>query len=258
MKKKPNLKKIFGRILQNLSKIAQHQAFYLQSQMDINPKSRFYNLNFIEKTGGFYILNDTIKREIISFDTPWDLVRRDMLVLILKDIIVNQIKGDLVELGVYKGYTAKLIHYYAPDRKLFLFDTYEGFDITDLEIEKIRAGHNINSHFKSAGVQAVINYIKPKNENIIPVVGVFPKSIPEDLSDRTFSFVNIDMDLYEPTISALNYFYPKTNKGGYLLIHDYNSWSGAREAVDEFFRGKLESPVPMPDKNGSALIKKIS
>jgi O-methyltransferase len=65
------------------------------------------------------------------------------------------------------------------------------------------------------------------------------------------------MDLYEPTIAALNYFYPKTNNGGYLLIHDYNSWSGAREAVDEFFRGKSESPIPMPDKNGSALVKKL-
>ena len=67
MEKKPNLKKIFGRILQNLSKSAEFQAFYLQSQMDINPKSRFYNLSFIEKIGGFYILNDPIKREIISF-----------------------------------------------------------------------------------------------------------------------------------------------------------------------------------------------
>jgi O-methyltransferase len=257
MEKKPNLKKIFGRILQNLSGTAQHQAFYLQSQMDIHPKSRFYNLSFIEKTGGFYIKNDSIKREIITFNTPWDLVRRDMLILILRDIIINQIKGDLVELGVYKGYTARLIHYYAPDRKLFLFDTYEGFDKKDLEIEKMRTGHNIHSHFKSEGVQAVISYIKPQNNNVIPVVGVFPQSLPEDFNNRTFSFVNIDMDLYEPTIAALNYFYPKTNKGGYLLIHDYNSWSGAREAVDEFFKGKPESPVPMPDKNGSALIKKL-
>jgi hypothetical protein len=257
MGEKPNLKKIFGRLLQNLSKTTEYQAFYLQSQMDIHPKSRFYNLSFIEKTGGFYILNDTIKREIISFDTPWDLVRRDMFILFLKDIIINKIQGDIVELGVYKGYTAKLIHHYVPERKLFLFDTYEGFDKKDLEIEKIRTGHNINSHFKSAGVQAVIEYIKPQNNNIIPVVGVFPQSIPEDFKDKVFSLVHIDMDLYEPTITALNYFYPKTSKGGYILIHDYNSWSGAREAADEFFKEKLESPVPMPDKNGSALIKKL-
>jgi hypothetical protein len=257
MERKPNLKKIFGRILQNLSKTAQKQTFYLQSQMDIHPKSRFYNLSFIEKTGGFYILNDPVEREIITFNTPWDLVRRDMLILILRDIIINHIDGDLAELGVYKGYTAKLIHYYAPDRKLFLFDTYKGFDKKDLEIEKTRTGHNIDSHFKSEGVQAVIEYIKPRNNNVIPVVGVFPKSVPEDFNNKIFSFVNIDMDLYEPTISALNYFYPRTSKGGYLLIHDYNSWSGAREAVDEFFQGKPESPVPMPDKNGSALIKKL-
>jgi O-methyltransferase len=254
---KPNINKIFGRLLQNLSKLTADQAFHLQSQMDIHPKSRHYNLRFIERTGGFYILNDTVRREIISFKTPWDLVRRDMLILILKDILVNQVKGDLVELGVYKGFTARLIHYYVPDRLLFLFDTYGGFDESDLAVEKSRTGHSIHSHFKSASVKDVIRYIKPKNDNVIAVEGIFPGSIPENFSEKIFSFIHIDMDLYEPVLAALNYFYARTSKGGYIVIHDYNTWSGAREAVDEFFRGKAESPVPLPDKNGSALIKKI-
>ncbi len=254
---KPNINKIVGRLLQNLSKITMNQAFYLQSQMDIHPKSRYHNLRIIEKTGGFYILNDSIKREIVSYNTPWDLVRRDMLILILKDILINQIKGDLVELGVYKGFTAKLIHYYVPERMLYLFDTYGGFDKDDLAIEKSRTGHSIQSHFKSAVSRDVINYIKPKNDNVVPVEGVFPGSIPENFSEKIFSFIHIDMDLFEPTLSALNYFYPRTSKGGYMVIHDYNTWGGAHDAVDEFFKGKAESPVPMPDKNGSALIKKI-
>ena len=254
---KPNINKVLGRLLQNLSKLTADQAFYLQSQMDIHPKSRHYNTRFIEKTGGFYLLNDPVKREIVSFNTPWDLVRRDMLILILRDILVNQVMGDLVELGVYKGFTAKLIHYYLPERMLFLFDTYGGFVETDLAIERSRTGHSIQSHFKSAGVKDVISFIKPKNNNVIPVEGVFPGSIPENLGERIFSFIHIDMDLFEPTIAALNYFYPRMSRGGYIVIHDYNTWSGAHEAVDEFFRGKTESPVPMPDKNGSALIKKV-
>ena len=254
---KPNINKITGRILQNLSKLTSDRAFHLQSQMDIHPKSRYYNLRFIEKTGGFFILNDTVKREIVSFSTPWDLVRRDMLILILKDILVNQVMGDLVELGVYKGFTAKLIHFYVPERKLFLFDTYGGFDKDDVNAERIRTGHSIKSHFKSAGAGDVISYIKPKNDNIVPVEGVFPASIPENFSGKKFSFIHIDMDLFEPTLAALDYFYPKISKGGYLIIHDYNTWSGAHDAVDQFFRDKAESPVPMPDKNGSALIKKL-
>src|SRR4030043_391161 len=254
---KPNINKIFGRILQHLSRLTSDQAFHLQSQMDIHPKSRYYNLRNIEKTGGFFILNDTVKREIVSFDTPWDIVRRDMLVLLLKDIIVNQGAGDLAELGVYKGFTAKLIHYYVPERKLFLFDTYRGFDENDLAAETNRTGHSFKSHFKYSGTSDVISYIKPKNDNVVPVEGVFPASIPENFIERRFAFIHIDMDLFEPTLAALDYFYPRISKGGYVVIHDYNTWSGAHEAVNEFFMDKTESPVPIPDKNGSALIKKL-
>ncbi|OFY60117.1 MAG: hypothetical protein A2V50_07240 [Bacteroidetes bacterium RBG_19FT_COMBO_42_10] len=96
-----------------------------------------------------------------------------------------------------------------------------------------------------------------KYNNVIPVEGVFPGSIPENLGERIFSFIHKDMDLFESTIAALNYFYLRMSRGGYIVIHDYNTWSGAHEAVDGFFRGKTESPAPMPDKNGSALLKKV-
>jgi hypothetical protein len=46
------------------------------------------------------------------------------------------------------------------------------------------------------------------------------------------------------------------NTGGYILVHDYNAWIGARKAVDEFFSTRKEIPIPMPDKSGSALIQK--
>jgi hypothetical protein len=45
--------------------------------------------------------------------------------------------------------------------------------------------------------------------------------------------------------------------GGFILAHDFNAWPGSRKAVEEFFRGKPELPVPMPDKSGSVLITKL-
>jgi hypothetical protein len=44
--------------------------------------------------------------------------------------------------------------------------------------------------------------------------------------------------------------------GGIIIVHDYNAWIGARQAVDDFFFDKSEIPVPMPDKSGSVLIVK--
>ena len=57
-----------------------------------------------------------------------DTVRRDMLVLLLRDLIERRVPGDMAELGVYKGLTARLIHHYAPERTLHLYDTFQGFD----------------------------------------------------------------------------------------------------------------------------------
>jgi len=44
--------------------------------------------------------------------------------------------------------------------------------------------------------------------------------------------------------------------GGIIFVHDYNSWDGARHAVDQFFASRPEVPLAMPDKCGSAVIVK--
>jgi hypothetical protein len=46
------------------------------------------------------------------------------------------------------------------------------------------------------------------------------------------------------------------NFPGQFFLHDYNTWPGARKAVDDFFVDKIETPIPMPDKSGSAVILK--
>jgi O-methyltransferase len=50
-------------------------------------------------------------------------------------ILENKIEGSFADLGVYKGDSAKLIHYLAPQRQLHLFDTFKGYDRDDLQIE---------------------------------------------------------------------------------------------------------------------------
>jgi O-methyltransferase len=49
-------------------------------------------------------------------------------------------------------------------------------------------------------------------------------------------FVHIDLDLYEPILGALNYFYPKMVLGGIIVCDDYGSlyWPGAQMAVEQF------------------------
>jgi O-methyltransferase len=226
----------------------------MQGQMDINPKSKWYFNDFVSSTGGFYPKVDDTTRQICDLE-PWDNVRRDMLVLLLRTIAERKVEGDIAELGVYKGYTAKLLHYYMPERKLHLFDTFEGFTDRSVIAEEENTGlARSGSDFADTSLKHVKDYIDQKNSNVLYYKGYFPETIPKDFNELRFAFIHLDADLYEPTMEGLKFFYPRMSQTGMIVIHDYNAWPGARKAVDDFFSDKSELPIPIPDKSGSVLI----
>jgi hypothetical protein len=126
-------------------------------------------------------------------------------------VYARKIPGNCVEGGVFEGYFAKRINAAFPDRTLYLFDTFEGFDKRDIEKETgfvaTRAG--------GFNIQAVPEKIKsqmPNPEQIIVAKGYFPETAKG--IDDTFVFVNLDFDLYAPTLSGLELFYPRLVGGG--------------------------------------------
>ena len=232
-------------------------GFYCQGRMDIDPRSWWFNPKFVGDTGGFFVAGDPAKRAINTLE-PWDSVRRDMIIMLLRDLVERKVEGDLAELGVFRGSTARLIHHYLPERKFYLFDTFAGFAERDVQIEAAQTGRSTkSSEFALTTLDLARRNVAQQNENVQFFPGYFPESAPAFLKDRTFAFVNLDADLYEPTFAGLNFFYERMVPGGYILVHDYSSWPGARKAVQEFFKDKPETPVPMPDKSGSALISKM-
>ena len=52
------------------------------------------------------------------------------------------------------------------------------------------------------------------------------------------SLLHLDLDVYEPTFIALEYFYEKVTPGGIILIDDYKHIRGATLAVNDFFKNK--------------------
>jgi O-methyltransferase len=64
---------------------------------------------------------------------------------------------------------------------------------------------------------------------------------------------------YKPFKAGLEFFYPRLVDGGFLVMHDYGSlwWDGTEKAIDEFFADKPESVIPIPDRAGTAAIRKI-
>ena len=242
--------------LQRATALFAGTSFRLEGQMDINPLSRWHDPAFTDQFGGFQLPGGE-PRTIVDID-PCDSVRRDMLVLLLRNLIERNISGDMAELGVYKGQTAKLIHRYAPEKVLHLYDTFQGFDGRDVAYEATVDDRTTpRGHFSDTSVEAVLRYIAPSNGNVHIHQGFFPDTILESENDLRYCFVHLDADLYAPIIGGLRYFYPRLERGGFILVHDFNAWPGARQAVTEFCTGVPEIPIPMPDKSGSALIQKI-
>ena len=149
-------------------------------------------------------------------------------------------RGDVVECGVYKGGTAKILAELVPDRPLHLFDTFAGMPETDPSRDLHKPGD-----FADTTLESVRAYLSG-HTNVNCVAGMIPQSLAV-VHDRKFSFVHIDLDIYSSIKAACEFFYPRLEPGGILLFDDYGypSCPGARAAVDEFFADKPETAIAM-------------
>lgn len=133
-----------------------------------------------------------------------------------REIYDRNIRGEAAEAGVYQGEFARYINQFFYDRKLYLFDTFEGFSEKDIKVESQNGYTRRNSgYFGDTSVDFVMSKMKIK-DNIIVKKGYFPDTT-EGVADR-FCFVSLDMDLYQPIKAGLEYFYPRLNWGG-VYIH---------------------------------------
>jgi Macrocin-O-methyltransferase (TylF) len=183
-----------------------------------------------------------------------DLPRLYAIVFNIKQVLAENIAGDIAELGVYRGNSAAFLAHFAraSGRKLFLFDTFEGFDRRDLA--GIDAPKSVE--FADTSLDQVRNLVGA--ESVTFVQGRFPMSIPAGLHAHKFCIVHIDCDLYEPAKAGLEFFYPLLSPGGLMILHDYANphWRGIRRALDEYCQGIGERPVIFGDKAGTAMIRK--
>ena len=184
-----------------------------------------------------------------------DYIRLATLELIADEIKSKNISGAVAELGVYKGKFARYINKYFPERDLYLFDTFEGFDKADINTEVEKGFSDGNQDFSNTSVEQVLKLMPFPGKCIIKK-GFFPETA-KGLKEE-YVFVSIDTDLYDPIYNGLNYFYPLLKKGGYIFIHDYNNdgYKGAKKAVGRFCKENDINIMPLPDSAGTAVICK--
>lgn len=213
------------------------------------------------------VIQDYLDFTAKHYDPALDAVRAVSLIeAVLK---ANDLSGDLAECGVYQGSSAKIIRHFAvPDKKLYLFDTFTGFTADDRQIEMRKGlrrdpgeGHIKTSlEFAKERVFSDMNGRKCEfNDNsVVFCVGSVHNTL-ETVTNARFSFVHLDMDLYEPTRFALEFFIPRIVSNGILLLHDYavdkSGYCGVYQATMDVDLSGMFGPLPFGDQS-TALFQK--
>lgn len=189
-----------------------------------------------------------------------DYVRSRTLELIAEMIERDNIDGSLAEVGVYKGHFSGQMNALLPSRKLYLFDTFEGFDESDKKRDNesgfISGCDFVDKAFKDTNIDLVLSKMITPDMCVVKK-GYFPESA--DNIEDTFALVSLDCDLYEPMYAGLEYFYPRLAKGGFMMLHEYNcpGFRGVKPAVADYEKKYGQIPkIPIADWAGTLVITK--
>jgi O-methyltransferase len=168
--------------------------------------------------------------------TPDRLANLALLAQRLED---EQIPGDVVECGVYKGGTAALLartatHSRLP-RTLWLFDVFSGMPPASAADGPEAPSWVGNLASSPRRVERLLRRSGADLSRVRIVPGLFQQTFPS-VRIPQIALLNIDADWYESVKLCLAAFYDSVVPRGFLSFDDYNAWPGCRLAVDEFFR----------------------
>ena len=206
--------------------------------------SRLYTPYFFSEYGRLYLRDKQFIKEYEKLADPFNFKSLDRKYFLSQLVKLSRlVDGDTAECGVYKGASSYFIckAIASTSKRHHTFDSFAGLSKPGLD-----DGEYWGKGMLSVSLDEVKNNLKDFTR-----IEYHPGWIPEkfhEVSKGKFSFVHIDVDLYQPTLDSCAFFYPRMSRGGILLIDDYgfSTCPGARKAVDEFFADKEEPVIDVP------------
>ena len=199
------------------------------------------------------------QREIIEAVMPYTMTSPERILALcdaVEYVTQNEVAGDIVECGVWKGGSmaavARTLHGLdATNRRLWMYDTFDGMsEPTENDVDL--HGHAADRMLAEADLAdaespesiwcrcSLDNVRDTLCETGYPisqmqfVKGKVEDTLPNESPDQ-IAILRLDTDWYESTRCELEILYPKLVPGGVLIIDDYGHWQGCRKAVDEHF-----------------------
>ncbi len=160
------------------------------------------------------------------------------------DVLKNNISGDFIETGVWRGgacifMAALLDQFNIHDKKVWLADSFQGLpkpDTNQYPADKddihysyeeliVSEEEVVNNFHKYSIPMSFVNILK----------GWFKDTLPESPVNQ-LAILRLDGDMYESTIDVLFYLYPKLNTGGFCIVDDWGAVTACRKAVEDYRR----------------------
>ena len=191
--------------------------------------------------------------------------------------IENNIEGDFVECGVWRGGCSLAMAMYArhlgSNKKVYLLDTFAGMTSPGINDKETGSKNNDKlmreyqkgqkdgyNEMSFASLDDVVQIFR--NEDLVTSAEFIKGDVINTLNDdswqpQNYSIVRLDTDFYDSTFEELMILYPRLTKSGVLLIDDYGHYEGAQKAVDEYFENhSVRKPLKLiTDYTGRAIIK---
>lgn len=165
---------------------------------------------------------------------------------------VKSVAGQVAEIGVYKGGSAKLLAaiFESSGKTVYLFDTFSGMPPSDPSKDTYKAGD-----FGDTSLEEVTAFLSGC-KNIRIHKGLFPLK-PNPVENETFCMAHIDVDIHKSIMDCCNFFYSRMSRSGVMIFDDYGFplCPGAKAAVDAFFTDKKERPIYLP--TGQCVVTKL-
>ena len=212
-------------------------------------------------------------QHIVSPNTMVPQGRVDSLDQCMQIVISNNIGGDFVECGTWRGGLAALMLHHIVnnnlDRKLYIYDTFEGMPAPGLQddpraLEKYNQTRDGDfSDWCRADMATVKNTLRQVTPDVDQYCLLIPGMVEDTLDDYSansapsIALCRVDTDWYDSTKKEFEVLYPKITPGGYMIVDDYSDWSGCRLAVDEYMDTQAPDSYEKQLVSGSLVIKKL-
>jgi O-methyltransferase len=191
-------------------------------------------------------------------DSMIGIERMNNLQACVESVLQENIPGDLIETGVWRGGSCILMRgvlaaYGIKDRRVWVADSFAGLPPPDVEKYPADAGSRMHelTYLAVSQTEVAGNFEKYGllDEQVVFLPGRFEATLPGAPIEK-LAVLRLDGDMYSSTICSLQHLYPKLSSGGYCIIDDY-ALSACKQAVDDYRRqNNITAPLMAIDWTG--------